>query len=64
VLCVFMNIVMVPVGRSVGIVRSWTNATELISYLLMVPVPTAWRDLRLRIEERPPAMEGRYVYIE
>jgi hypothetical protein len=29
-----------------------------------VPVPTAWRDLRLLIEEQPPAMEGTCKYIE
>jgi hypothetical protein len=29
-----------------------------------VPVPTAWRVLGLRVEERPPAMEVSYEYIE
>jgi hypothetical protein len=29
-----------------------------------VPVPTAWRVLGLRVEERPPAMEGSWEYIE
>jgi hypothetical protein len=29
-----------------------------------VPVPTAWRVLGLRMEERPPAMEVSYEYIE
>jgi hypothetical protein len=29
-----------------------------------VPVPTAWRVLRLRMEERPPAMEVSCEYIE
>jgi hypothetical protein len=28
------------------------------------PVNTAWRNFMLRMEERPPHMEGRYVYIE
>jgi hypothetical protein len=29
-----------------------------------VPVPTAWRVLGLRMEERPPAMEVSLEYIE
>jgi hypothetical protein len=29
-----------------------------------VPVTTAWRVLRLRMEERPPDMEGNCEYIE
>jgi hypothetical protein len=29
-----------------------------------VPVPIAWRVLGLRMEERPPAMEGSCEYIE
>jgi hypothetical protein len=29
-----------------------------------VPVPTAWLVLRLRMEERPPAMEDNCEYIE
>jgi hypothetical protein len=29
-----------------------------------VPVPTAWRVLGLRMEERPPAMEVSCEYIE
>jgi hypothetical protein len=29
-----------------------------------VPVTTAWRVLRLRMEERPPDMEGSCEYIE
>jgi hypothetical protein len=29
-----------------------------------VPVPTAWRVLGLRMEERPPAMEVSFEYIE
>jgi hypothetical protein len=29
-----------------------------------VPITTAWRVLRLRMEERPPDMEGSCEYIE
>jgi hypothetical protein len=29
-----------------------------------LPVTTAWRVLRLRMEERPPVMEGSCEYIE
>jgi hypothetical protein len=34
------------------------------SMLGRVPVPTAWRVLGLRMEERPPAMEVTCEYIE
>jgi hypothetical protein len=30
----------------------------LFYHVTWVPVTTAWRVLRLRMEERPPAMEG------
>jgi hypothetical protein len=39
----------------------------IISYLIRVkwvPVTTAWRVLRLRMEERPPVMQGSCEYIE
>jgi hypothetical protein len=31
---------------------------------ILFPVATAWRVLRLRMEERPPGMEGSCEYIE
>jgi hypothetical protein len=34
------------------------------SRVMWVPVTTAWRVLRLRMEERPPVMEGSCEYIE
>jgi hypothetical protein len=34
------------------------------SMLCGFPVTTAWHILRLRMEERPPAMEGSCKYIE
>jgi hypothetical protein len=46
------------------------SAVSLVSHLLelilcpIVPVTTAWRVLRLRMEERPPDMEGSCEYIE
>jgi hypothetical protein len=36
----------------------------LISLLGGIPVPTAWRVLGLRMEERPPDMEVSCEYIE
>jgi hypothetical protein len=35
-----------------------------LSMLGEVPVTTAWRVLRLQVEERPPAMEVSCKYIE
>jgi hypothetical protein len=35
-----------------------------VIHVRWVPVPTAWRVLGLRMEERPPAMEGSWEYIE
>jgi hypothetical protein len=37
---------------------------EYSSMLSGIPVPTARRVLGLRMEERPPAMEVSYEYIE
>jgi hypothetical protein len=33
-------------------------------HVRLVPVPTAWRVLGLRMEERPPGTEVSYEYIE
>jgi hypothetical protein len=37
---------------------------DINSQCQVCPVPTAWRVLGLRMEERPPAMEGSCEYIE
>jgi hypothetical protein len=39
---------------------------QLIMYAMLggIPVPTAWRVLGLRMEERPPDMEVSCEYIE
>jgi hypothetical protein len=51
--------------------REWTGShnEECILYMHIypckwVPVTTAWRVLGLRMEERPPGMEGSCEYIE
>jgi hypothetical protein len=44
----------------VEINRAW----ELISHVRWVPDATAWHVLELRMEERPPAMEGSCKYVE
>jgi hypothetical protein len=38
-------------------------STRTTFHVTWVPVPTAWRVLGLRMEERPPAMEGNCEYI-
>jgi hypothetical protein len=37
---------------------------RMVARVKWVPVNTAWRVLGLRMEERPPVMEGRCEYIE
>jgi hypothetical protein len=38
--------------------------TTAADHVKWVPVTTAWRVLGLRMEERPPGMEGSCEYIE
>jgi hypothetical protein len=42
----------------------FSTAVHITPMLGGVRVPTAWRALGLRMEERPPDMDIRYEYIE
>jgi hypothetical protein len=37
---------------------------HMITHVSLIPVTTAWRVLRLQMEEKPPAIEGTCEYIE
>jgi hypothetical protein len=45
--------------------RRWENNIKMdLQDVKWVPVTTAWRVLGLRMEERPPGLEGSCEYIE
>jgi hypothetical protein len=49
----------------VGVGRNfWWSRKGFFFHVKWVPVNTAWRVLGLRMEERPPGMEGSCEYIE
>jgi hypothetical protein len=53
---------MVTDTRRIG---QWENVLTCVPYhVRWVPVTTAWSVLGLRMEERPPAMEGSCEYIK
>jgi hypothetical protein len=47
-----------------NIVQKFSDLNYKIIHVKWVPVTTAWRVLGLRMEERPPGMEGSCEYIE
>jgi hypothetical protein len=47
-----------------NILFKYNTLFTYMSHVKWVPVTTAWRVLGLRMEERPPGMEGSWEYIE
>jgi hypothetical protein len=53
-----------PFPRSNILLPDNLTSCNPLTHVRWVPVTTAWRILGLRMEERPPAMEGSCEYIE